>query len=172
MKIDVLGLGESLKEFKPSNNITIGVNDIYKHHKTDFIVCVDKPSRFSEERLNTIVNSDCKLFYTHLNEWSRLKIQTKIINLNGIRGSLKGIENDLFCYSNNSTFVAVVLAYKLGATEINIFGADFNNHKNIKDNLLTTALKDFKNLFDYLKEQGVEINISKGSKLKEVYITE
>ena len=39
MKIDVLGLGESLKEYKPSKNKTIGVNDIFKHHKVDYLVC-------------------------------------------------------------------------------------------------------------------------------------
>jgi len=168
MKIDVLGLGESLKEFKPSDNKTIGVNDIFKHHSVDYLVCVDKPGRFTKERLNTILNSDVKKFYTHLNEWSRLKIKVQIIKLNGVRGSLNGIEEDVFCYSNNSTFVAVVLAYKMKAKQINIYGADFNTHPNFKDSLLDTALKDFKQLFDYLKEQDVEINVANGSKLKEL----
>ena len=168
MNIDVLGLGESLKEFKPSENITIGVNDISKYYPVDFLVCVDKPDRFSKDRLKTILDSNVKKFYTHLNEWSRLKIKTQIIKLNGIRGSLKGIEGDSVCYSNNSTFVAVVIAYKIGATQINIYGADFNTHPNFKDTLLETALDDFEKLFDYLKSKGVEINISKGSKLNEL----
>jgi hypothetical protein len=168
MKFDVLGLGESLKEFKPSKNKTIGVNDIFKHHSTDYLVCVDKPSRFTKDRLNTILKSDVKKFYTHLNEWSRLKVRTQIIKLNGLRGSLKGIEGDEVCYSNNSTFVAVVLAYKMGATQINIYGADFNTHPNFKNTLLETALEDFQKLFDYLIEQGVKINISKGSKLNDL----
>ena len=168
MKIDVLGLGESLKEFKPSENITIGVNDINKYYPVDYLVCVDKPDKFTKDRLKTILDSNVKKFYTHINEWSRLKTKTQIIQLNGIRGSLKGIESNEFCYSNNSTFVVVVLAYKMGATQINIYGADFNTHPNFKNNLLKTALEDFKRLFNYLKEQGVEINISKGSKLNEL----
>ena len=165
MKIDVLGLGESLREYKPSKNKTIGVNDIFKHHKVDYLVCVDKPNRFTKDRLKTIIDSDVEKFYTHLNEWSKLKTRTQIIKLNGIRGSLKGIEEDAVCYSNNSTFVAVVIAYKIGATQINIFGADFNTHPNFKNELLETALNDFEKLFDYLKSKGVEINVSKGSRL-------
>lgn len=168
MKIDVLGLGESLKEYKPSKNKTIGVNDIFKYHKTNYLVCVDKPSRFSKDRLKTILESEVDKFYTHLNEWSTLKIRTQIIKLNGARGSLKGIEEDSVCYSNNSTFVAVVIAYKMGAKQINIYGADFNSHPNFKDRLLDVALDDFKRLFEYLKEQDVEVNISKGSRLNEV----
>lgn len=168
MKIDVLGLGESLKEYKPSKNKTIGVNDIFKHYKTNYLVCVDKPSRFSKDRLKTIIESDVDKFYTHLNEWSRLKVKTQIIKLNGARGSLKGIEKDEVCYSNNSTFVAVVIAYKMGAKQINIYGADFNTHPNFKNELLETALDDFERLFDYLKSKDVEINVSKDSRLNEV----
>ena len=69
MKVDILGLGESLKEYSPSDNITIGVNDIFKFHPVDYLVCVDNPQRFSAERFNTIINSNHKKFYTHYKKY-------------------------------------------------------------------------------------------------------
>jgi hypothetical protein len=168
MKVDVLGLGDSLKEYKYEGNLSIGVNDIYKYHSVDALVLVDKPGRFEKERLKTIKESKPAIFYSHLKEWSNLVDNFKLIDLIGPRGSLKGIESDKYCYSNNSTFVAVVLAYKLGATEINVFGADFKTHPNFKDRLLEVALDDFKQLFLYLKSKGIVLNVSEGSKLKEL----
>ena len=35
-------------------------------------------------------------------------------------------------------------------------------------NYLKPALNDFERLFDYLKSKGVEINVSKGSRLNEI----
>jgi len=91
--------------------------------------------------------------------------KVKLIDLAFGRGNLNDIESERFCYSNNSTFVAVVLAYKLGATKINIFGADFNNHPNLDTK---TVLIDFKKLFDYLKGKRVEITVTKGSQLNKL----
>lgn len=169
MKIDVLGLGESLQEFKPSSNIIIGVNDINKHHCVDYLVIVDKPEKFTEDRLDTILCSHPQKFYTHLDEWEKLVGNYQKINLALGRGNISNIESQDVCYSNNSTYVAVVIAYKKGATQINIFGADFNNHPNFREGSgLNSTLKDFKQLFDYLKSKGVEVNVSNGSRLKEL----
>lgn len=169
MEIDVLGLGESLKEFKPSGNITIGVNDIWKHYQTDYVVCVDRINAFTVERLRTIMKSKPKKFLTHLDEWERIMPTFELIELSKGRGNLNDIDNT-FAYSNNSVFVAVVLAYKLGATKINIFGADFNTHAAFNGNKLLAALDDYKNLFDFLKEKGIKITVSKGSKLNQIIL--
>lgn len=165
MKIDVLGLGDSFKEFTPSKNITIGVNDIYKTYKVDYLILVDKPERFTKDRLKTIIESTPLKFYSHINDWERLVPNFCKINLAKGRGNIEHIETQDLCYSNNSTYVAVVLAYKIGAKEINLFGIDFNNHKFIKDSILETTKKDFKQLINYLKSKGVKVNISKGSSL-------
>ena len=167
MIIDVLGLGESIADFKDSSNITIGVNDIAKYWQTDYTVCVDRINAFEVCRLSTIIKSTPIKFYTHLEEWKRIMPTFELIELSKGRGNINDIENT-FAYSNNSVFVAVVLAYKLGATEINIFGADFNTHKAFNGNMLLAALDDFKKLFDYLKEKGVKINVTKSSKLNEI----
>ena len=165
MIINVLGLGESLKDFKQDGSITIGVNDIWKYHKTHYIVCVDRINAFSVERFKTIHHSKPIKFLSHLEEWQPLMPTFELIKLNSGRGNIKEIESENYCYSNNSPYVAVVLAYKLGATTINIYGVDFNTHKNFKDNMLLAAIKDFKVLFDYLKSKGIKINVTKSSKL-------
>jgi len=38
MIISVLGLGESVNEFINNGSTTIGVNDIWKHHKADYVI--------------------------------------------------------------------------------------------------------------------------------------
>jgi len=167
IKFDVLGLGESLKEYKPSGNKTIGVNDIWKHYSVDYLICIDRPSGFSKERFKTILNSKPIKFFSHLEDWKIYNPNFELMILTSPRGSLDNIEGTGICYSNNSMFVAVVMAYKLGAKEINIFGADFNTHPNFQDNKIHTTLKDFKKLFLYLKSKGIKINISKGSKLNQ-----
>lgn len=164
MKVNILGLGESLKEFTPNGGITVGVNDINKHFEVDYLVCVDRPNRFNYERLETMTNSNAK-FLSQCSEWSNIVKNFEHIKLSaGARGNLNDIDNS-FPFSNNSTFVAVCLAYKLGAKEISIFGADFNTHPNFKDNGLEMVLKDFKRLFEFLKSKGVKINITKQSRL-------
>jgi superoxide dismutase len=167
MVVDVLGLGESVKEYKPSKNLTIGVNDISKYHNTDIVVCLDRIHKFNRQRALNIVNNTGVL-YTHLFEWKNLKKNIKIIELAKGRGTLDALnEIDVYPYSNNSTYLAVVLAYKKGAKIINLYGADFNTHKNFKGNLLKQALKDWKNLSEILKLNGCTLKVTKQSKLSE-----
>jgi len=169
MKAAVLGLGESLKEYSQKDNeVTFGVNDIFKHYPVDYLICVDRIHRFTPKRFEAISKSTHKKFYTHLEEWKGNTNNVQLIKLSGARGCLKNIESNNICYSNNSTFVATVLAYKHGAKEISIYGADFNTHPNFKDAKGDVAIQDFKNLFDYLKSKGVVINVANGSRLNEV----
>lgn len=169
MIVDVLGLGESLKQFKPTcGHVTVGVNDIFKYHPVDYLVVVDPPRRFTKERMQTIVCSNPQKFYTMNDEWRSLVTKFQKLNLGGPKGCIKNIEGKTIPYSNNSTFIAVVIAYKLGAKEINVYGVDFNTHPNFRSTGLETALRHFKQLFSYLKSKGVKINISKGSRLNEL----
>jgi len=166
MTINVLGLGRTVSQYQPNETeISIGVNDINKFFETDYFVCVDKPQRFSAERLGRIINHDSKMF-THLKEWEKYR-GINLIELANGRGNLKQLDSDLFAFSHNSTFVAVVLAYKLGADKIKLYGVDFNNHPAIKDLLLESSLKDFKSLNTELLKRGVELQTTKESRLSE-----
>jgi hypothetical protein len=163
MTIEVLGLGESLSEYKPNGNVTIGVNDIHSRIKTNYVVCVDNFEAFSKERLNTILNTKCCGFYTQLPCWKSVENYTEI-KLH----RLAEMDSELFRYSNNSPFVACVLAYKLGATKIIIWGVDMNTHHALsKSNSFERAVKDYIKLKEDLFKRGCELVI--GSKISALF---
>lgn len=166
MVIDVLGLGPSLERYKPSSNITIGVNDIYKYFRTNYFIVVDLPKKFTSERLRNIVNHKA-ILYTHLDCWKSYHNKVELIQLANGRGNLKELDSEKYCYSNNSTFVACILAYKLGAKEINLYGADFTNHKHIKDSVKIQAIQHFIDLSRELKERDVQLRVTKESSLSD-----
>lgn len=163
LTVNVLGLGESLKEYVPSQQIKIGVNDIEKHHKVDCLVCVDRMKAFKKNRLKTIKGFEGVRFFTHLTEWKDQKGYREI-KLSKSRGLIEDIESkDVVPYSNNSAYVAIALAYRMGAVVINVFGVDFVNHSNIKGPSLDAAIKDLNALTEYIRNKGVAVNFSKGS---------
>lgn len=164
MTIEVLGLGESIKNYRPNKNITIGVNDIYKYVKTDFIIMVDPPKRFFEnDRLKTIIESTPKKFYCNYS-WPVPNFE--LIELASPRGSLVDLDSERYCYSNNSAYVACVLAYKLKARRIVLHGVDFTNHHTLgKQNNQSRILHDFGCLKKELNKRGVFIFVSSADSL-------
>lgn len=175
--IDVLGLGESINKYVNTGNITIGVNDIYKYHKVDHLLVMDKPERFTRERLKTIMLSTPKKFYSNCKEesgsytWQNLVNNfTPIIPEKG-RGNVKTLDSERYSISSNSTFTAVVLAYKLGAKQINCYGLDFNTHPHLSsERSLETILEHFSNLKRELDKRFVNVYVSSpNSKLSAIF---
>lgn len=167
MTIDILGLGESLSEYKGKINVSIGVNDIYKHSPADYLVCVDPPKSFSKERLRTILNSQPKKFFTQLDCWQPLVRNMELIKFAHGNGRIVDLDTDRICYSNNSAYVACVLAYKMGAKVINLYGVDFNSHPNFKNESLEKTLNNYLSLYDNLLVRGVKMHCTKQSRLNE-----
>ena len=139
MTIHVIGLGATANDFKPDGNLTIGVNDVKGCvHQ----VCVDRPSVFSKERLETIRDLDVKCFFSQLEDWNFID-ELHMIQLKNIQAH-NGRWNEFIPSSNNSPFVACGIAYHVfKATEIRLWGVDLNNHPNIKDELRDQAVKDY-----------------------------
>lgn len=164
MKIIVLGLGESLVNYSPTDIETIGVNDIWKHFKSDHIVCVDKPNRFDINRQNIIMESRPKTFFTQLDEWRNVHNFKKIEFAIG-RGKFDELDSDRICYGFSSPIVATVIAYKMGAKEIELFGVDFNTHPNFIDYKLEKAIREFVLLKKELNKRGVVLKTQPQSKL-------
>lgn len=170
MEIDVIACGESALNYTNRGNITIGVNDSPKIYPVDYLVCVDKPERFTRERLETIIQSTPKKFYTFLEEWREIKKEYTPIKLAKGSGVLGNI-NDFSTveYSSNSAFVACVIAYQMGAKVIIVYGADFNNHPNFTDKpKKAKVFRDYKNLKEILKLNGCSIRVTKESALSEI----
>lgn len=169
MEIDVIGCGESALKYTNTGNLTVGVNDCNKIYPVDYLVCVDLPKSFQKERLRTILNSRPKKFFSQLQEWHSLILNFQKIKFSIGSGVLSDFDNkETVCYSNNSTFVAVVIAYKLGAKEINLYGADFNTHPNFIDNNLKKTMKDFKSLNNLLFLKGCKLRVTKESSLSTI----
>jgi hypothetical protein len=158
MTIHVIGKGESKEFFKHDGNITIGVNDVNRWIKTDHIVVVDPMDAYKEG--HEIYRNSNAMFWSQ-NEDNRNYVKNfTLIELARGRGVLDEFDSDRFVYSITSPFVAVHLAYKLGAKNIVMWGVDFNTHPNFDtDSLRNRALKDFGNLRKKLNERGVNFYV-------------
>lgn len=169
--IEVLGLGKTLSCYKKNDNITIGVNDIWKYHKTDYVVVVDPPRVFDQYRFQTIINSKPKKLFSNVEDWKSYNSYFEKINLAPVRHDLKTLDDkNNIPYSNNSTFVACIMAYHLGADIILMHGVDFIEHKNLSvEYTLNSALNDFDKLKLELNKRNVKIMVSsKESKLSQI----
>lgn len=152
----VLGNGNTINDFKPDGNITIGSNDIWNTIKTDAVVCVDNKRAFTPSRLEIIERCSPAKFYSHLDEWQSHHAFHKI-HLHPARNCFE-FKNDFIPYSNNSSSVACFIAWKFyGATEIKMFGVDFNNHPNFDEKKIAGVIENFKLLNNLLKSVGCTI---------------
>jgi len=156
--IHVIGKGESKDFFKDDGNITIGVNDVNKWIKTNHVVIVDSIETYPE--WHKILKESNAMFYSQLQDNKNYVENFTLIELSRGRGVLDDFDSHRFVYSITSPFVAVHLAYKLGAKKIIMWGVDFNTHENFNtDSLRNRALKDFSNLRKKLNERGVELYV-------------
>lgn len=164
--IHILGLGESLQYYVPDGSETIGVNDIFLHHAVDYLVCVDRPLRFTKERFETIKNSKPKIFYStkflqndnsKIDEWEFYFDNYISMELQSPRGDFKNLDNEKYCYGLCSPIVACVLAYKLGAAEIVLHGIDFMNHKILNGGIAEKCIKEFIALKKELEKRNISI---------------
>lgn len=178
MKAAVLGLGESLKEFSGGFDFTVGVNDIFRYHKTDYLVVVDRQERFTQERLHVISMSTPEIFFSHHEVWKNSLAKKFCKLIFGQRSNLDSL-GEVFPYeipeqfacphSISSPYVAACIAYKLGAAEIKLFGCDYLQHPNLKDKAkLERVKKDFAELKRELNKRGVQITCASGSALTDI----
>jgi len=132
--IEVLGLGPTLRYYKPSDNETIGVNDIFGFHKVDGLLVMDRTDSFSPESYHTIINSTPKKFYSNLWEWYRYAWVKHFVpfKLAPESGDVSYLDTDYMPFHVDSTFTAVCLAYTLGAERIIMHGVDLKDHPDLK----------------------------------------
>lgn len=143
--IEVLGLGPSIREYEPSGNETIGVNDINCHHKVDRLLLMDPQSNFAINRLEIIKSSRPKYFYSNLHDWN---FMPGFVKINVVDPSQGGKVDTLDDWNNlprhvDSTFTAVCLAYHFDASDIVMYGVDFTDHhlKHYSDQIIQAYSK-------------------------------
>lgn len=162
--IHVLGCAPSVQDFKPDGNETIGVNDIFKYHKVDNLVILDKSKSFTADRLKTIIESEPKRFYSTLPEWKRFFPEMKKLNIQHRPGDVTLIDNKkLIIHHVDSTITAVHLAYKRKATNIIMHGVDFTGEKwAVHENAIFRVYAD---LLCVLRDKGIQLSVSNTNSL-------
>ena len=162
-KIAILGLGQSLALYEPDNyDTSIGVNDIWRHHKTPYVVCLDHPNVFLkwQDRLKVINECRPTRFYSQIVRWDTHPAFQQITLYPGYPEKHIDIDLPHFYKSFCSPYVSVQIAYKyLDATEIDIYGVDLVNHPHLDRNLCAKIKIHFGHLFTALRKKDVKIQV-------------
>jgi hypothetical protein len=170
MRIAVLGIGDSLKEFNPIDfEFAIGVNDIWRYVKTKYIVCLDHRRIFNADRISII--DECKPigFYSHIINWDTRPDFVKIELLPGYPDNFCNLNLKGFHKSFCSPFVACQIAYKYhNATEIHLFGVDMINHPHLDAEICAKIKVHFKNLKTALNQKGCDLIVHGEGILKNI----
>lgn len=160
MIVTIVGCGNTASSWVPRGT-SIGVNDCWKWGKpTDSLLVCNRPSNFNDERLRTITSSKPVTFYSHKSNWAYAFPDWKKIGLVNWYGVLKKGQ----CYSSNSSpFIAMTLAWNLGAKDIILWGVDFINHKifNPENPYRDKEVETYMQLVSALKDEGVRVWLGK-----------
>lgn len=154
--IACLGLGPSLNLFNPADfEMSIGVNDIWKYFESEAVVCLDKRSAFTAERLLTIDNCKPKAFYSQIVNWDTRPDFHKIELFHHYPNHECILDYPQFNKSYCSPFVACQIAFRYyGAMDIHLFGVDLTNHKHLDRRLCEQIKIHFRNLKGALNVRG------------------
>ena len=159
--VAVLGTGPSIKLFNKIAHVfdtIIGVNDIWKFYKTDAIVCLDKPRRFTPDRLKIINESKPDAFYSQIVVWDERPDFKKIHIRPGYPDGICILDGTNYQKSYCSPYVAVQVAlYEYAATEIHLFGVDLVDHPKLDKALCADIKIHFSHLKKALSAKGCQL---------------
>jgi len=169
----VCACGVSLNDYDNfDNHVTIGVNDAGKKVWCKYLVVVNEPTTFKFKRWPDVQSNTSEFVFTHL---KNLPIDNPdgrriVINL----GNYEGVDLDNYGfidYTTNSPYMAIVIAYQMGAKKIALVGVDFTEnhffgetgkHQIMRE--IERVKQQYSNLGKALTEKGIKIaNLSKSS---------
>lgn len=169
-KIAILGLGCSLSEYDPKEfDFSIGVNDVWRYHKVNALVCLNNAKEFTPDRLKVINESTPDVFYSQLVAWDVRKDFKKINLLTYYPDQICNIDLPAFNKSYTSVFVAAQIGFKFyNATELHIFGCDLTNHPHL-DSVYCAKIKlHFTNLKAALLAKDCKLIVHGSGILKDI----
>lgn len=162
MVCHVLGLGESIHDFKEYEGYRIGVNDIYRYTYCDRVIVVNSFAKLKERGAYIDLCRPVDGLWTHMGIYSthpcyrKLKIQ-----------HWNGVFSDKKVFSGKSSpFIALTMAVTMGFKEIVLWGVDFKTHSVIKDKTKLVELNNFEQYCTSAKKIGV--SIFKGSEYSDL----
>jgi len=173
--IIICGCGTSINDFIPDDKNTLfGVNDIQRKFWTKYLICVNEPFTFKRGRYQWIQTHTAEKLFTHLSTLPVDRGETLVfINL----GKRDGVDIDnigKIDFTANSPYMAVIIAYQLGASKIGMIGVDMTNDHffdKTGEHLLTKKHEivnsEYRKLGEALISRGVKIaNLSPISQIK------
>lgn len=162
----IAGCGNSLNYYNDfSKYFVIGVNDIERILTPDFLVVVNDHRTFTRGRWDYVRESLSPVIFTHLDNPGPI---TRFSNISKIKiGSRNNPNlNDLtkVDYTMNSPYMAVIIAYQLGARKIGMVGVDFTEghfFENTGAHKLSKHVKNIDNeyllLKNILEAKGIKV---------------
>lgn len=172
---NILSYGETLKYWHnyhkvwfPADFITIGVNDVGRYTEVDYLLLVDGPEQFTPERLDIVKRTLPYNNFVLSTNWMKFLDRCVPITLASERRSLKTLDDPLnfsnLPFSYNSPFIAAILAYRMEAQTINLFGIDFNTDS--CPEYRRQNIYDWHNLYNALTKKGIKVFTCPGSQLE------
>jgi hypothetical protein len=170
--IIVCGCGASINDLaRPERFITIGVNDIGRRFHPDYLVVVNPREQFTGDRFRYVETSQAKYIFTQLD----LGIaHPNIVKFRlGAYGGTDLSDIETLPYTQNSPYIALCLAARMGASRIGLIGVDFTDHHFFAPTgthqltpQLATIDEQYRKLGEALRAKGVEVyNLSRQSRL-------
>lgn len=156
MVVDIVATGKSFQNWE-QHDFSIGVNDCWKLGKpTDALLVCNRPEQFASDRFEIIKSSTPKEFYSHKSNWAEYFPKWKKLNLVQWYGTIN--PNQVYS-SNTSSFIALSLAYNLGAKKIIMWGVDLMDHHiyNPFNPQTKREVDTHLELIRALNEKGVEV---------------
>ena len=123
----IAGCGASLNYYTDfSKYYVIGVNDIERILTPDFLVVVNDVRTFMRGRWDYVRDSLSPVIFSHLDNPGPIVRESHLVKINiGERNNPNLDRMDRVDYTMNSPYMAVVIAYQLGAKKIGMVGVDF-----------------------------------------------
>ena len=168
--INVLGTGPSLKRYIGGDVETVGVNKIVMTNYVDHLLIMDRTNGFPKFVIDEIKKGKFGEFHTFLEEeWRPIVSQPmNIFEIDTLRGRITDLDDPIMPTSLNAGYCAAILAYKLGATIIDLYGVDFVGHATFNNpihqrgerGMLTDIKRDFRNLQNKLILKGASLRVT------------
>lgn len=175
-KAVILGNGRTVKEFRETDAVTFGVNDINKFYSPDYHVIVDRAGKFNDKRIAEIKKTKAKFILTQANVgWVFPKNQYTYL-----LGKFRSFENfkslEKVDYGLDSPYMCAHIAYKLGVRKMAMIGVDFyaghfysendGDHQLVRIKRIDDVINIYANLYKKFKDEGVEIyNLASKSRI-------
>lgn len=170
--IVVCGCGRSLLDFRePESYTTIGVNDVGRKFVPDYLLVVNPRESFSRERWESIVKTHPPVLLSQykLDIPCRDTVRVRL----GRYARPDFDDPNVLHYSQNSPYMALHLAVRMGARRIGLCGVDFTDHhffgptgRHSLAPKLAAIDREYASLNRALRAHGIEvINLSPESRL-------